>query len=258
MLEDLMLVTLVTALRDKKKNYHVGLTKSAGLIKELVDKILHFLLNNKSAAEIWTFLESRFQHILPMSVTRIFCEAYNVKLLDCKDVMDYTGRYQVAFDKIQSLIGPNSWMSKKTVEMALQGSLLRHLGKDYLALVSAIETVWEDGNTNLSDIIFRVTRHAEINRGNAEDNADTPNTKVLAANIQRAPKGTCTTKECVERGVTTHYTDRCWILHPELRAKYSLRQMRTRGSNRNLRKANTPAENTETKREATGTPEIDS
>ena len=34
--------------------------------------------------------------------------------------------------------------------------------------------------------------------------------------------------------------------------------MQIRGSNRNLRKANTPAENTETKWEATGTPEIDS
>ena len=142
--------------------------------------------------------------------------------------------------------------------MALQGNLLRHLDKDYSALFLAIETVWEDENTNLSNIILRVTRHAEINIDNAEDNADTPNTKVLAANIQRAPKGTCTVKECVERGVTTHYTNRCWILHPKLRAKYSLCQMRTKGSNRNLRKANTPAENTETKREATGTPEIDS
>ena len=98
-------------------------------------------------------------------------------------------------------------MSKKTVEMALQESLLRHLGKDYLALVSVIETVWEDRNTNLSDIILRVTRHAKINRDNVEDNANTPNTKVLAANIQRTPKGTCTTKKCVEQGVTIQYTD---------------------------------------------------
>ena len=74
-------------------------------------------------------------------------------------------------------------MSKKTVEMALQRSLMHHLSKDYSALVSTIETVLEDGNTNLSNIILHVTHHAEINRDNAEDNADTPNTKVLAANI---------------------------------------------------------------------------
>ena len=74
-------------------------------------------------------------------------------------------------------------MSKKTVEIALQGSLLRHLGKDYSALVSAIKMVCEDGNTNLSNTILCITRHAEINKNNADDNADTPNTKVLAANI---------------------------------------------------------------------------
>ena len=255
-MEDLGPATFVATFRDEKKDYHVGLTKSAGLIKELVNKNLHLFLNNKSAVEMWTFLENRFQYILPMSVTRFFCETCNVKLSDCKDVIDYTGRYQVAFDKIQSLIGPNSWMSKKTAEIALQGSLLRHLGKDYSALVSAIKMVWEDGNINLNDIIFRVTRHAKINRGNTEDNEDTSNTKVLAANIQQAPKGTCITKEYVERGVTIHYTDQCWIPHPELRAKYSLCQMQTRGLNQNLRKANTPAENTEIKRETTSIPEI--
>ncbi len=87
-------------------------------------------------------------------------------------------------------------MSKKTVEMALQRSLLRHLGKDYLALVSAIETVWKDKTTDLSDMILRVTRHAKINRGNEKDSI--PNAKVLAANIYRAPKGTYITKECME------------------------------------------------------------
>lgn len=161
---DIRPATLVAALRDEKKDYLFGLSKSAGLIKELVDKSLHPLLNDKSAAEMWTFLENRFQHISPMSVTRIFCEACNIKLSDCKDVMDYTGRYQVAFDKIQSLITKDSWMSKRTVEMALQGSLLRHLGRDYSALAPAIETVWRDETTDLGDTILRVIRHAEITK----------------------------------------------------------------------------------------------
>lgn len=94
----------MVALRDEKKDYHVGLTKSASLIKELVDKSIHPLLNNKSAAQIWTFLENRFQHMSFMSVTKIFSKACNIKLSDCKDVIDYTSCYQVAFNKIQSLI----------------------------------------------------------------------------------------------------------------------------------------------------------
>lgn len=54
-----------------------------------------------------------------MSVTRIFSDALNTKLSDCKDIMDYTSRYQVAFDKILSLLNEDLWMSKKTVEMTL-------------------------------------------------------------------------------------------------------------------------------------------
>lgn len=145
-------------------------------------------------------------------------------------------------------------MFKKTIEITLQGSLLYHLGRDYVALVSAIETNWKEETTDLADTILRVIKQAEINKGNDKDNADV---KVLAANIHRAPKRTCTTKECVERGVTTHYTNRCWVLHPELHAKYSLRQMQPKGLNRNLKKINTPAELVE-KREEILTSEIDS
>lgn len=86
---NLRLATLVAALRDKKKDYLIDLTKSAGLIKEFVDKSLHPLLNNKNAAEIWTFLKNRFQYISLISVTRIFCKTCSMKLSDCKDVMDY-------------------------------------------------------------------------------------------------------------------------------------------------------------------------
>lgn len=89
-----------------------------------------------------------------MSVTRMFLDACSVRLSDWKDVIDYTSRYQIAFDKLLSLINEDSWMSRKTIEMALQGSLLRHLGKDYSALVSAIETAWKDETTDLADTIL--------------------------------------------------------------------------------------------------------
>ena len=49
---DLRPSTLVSALRDEKKDHLTALTKSAGLIKELVDKSLYLLLNNKTAAEM--------------------------------------------------------------------------------------------------------------------------------------------------------------------------------------------------------------
>lgn len=251
---DLRPATLVAALRAEKKDHLAALTKSAGLIKELVDKSLHSLLHNKTAAEMWTILKDRFHHISPMSIGRIFVDACNVKLSECKDVIDYTSRYQIAFDKLISLISEDSWMSKKSIEMTLQGSLLRHLGKDYSALVSAIETSWTEENTDLAETILRIIRHAEINKGNMEDSAE--NTKVLATRVPQAPKGTCTTQECIDRGITTHFPDRCWIKHPELRAKYSLCHMRTKGSNRSLKKAATPTEPEQ--KGAPSVPEIDS
>lgn len=116
---DLRPSTLVSALRDEKKDYLTGLTKSAGIIQELVNKNLHALLNGKTAQEMWAILEARFHHISPMSVTRIFSDACTVKLSDCKDIIDYTSRYQVAFDKIISLTTEDGWMSRRTVEMTL-------------------------------------------------------------------------------------------------------------------------------------------
>ncbi len=122
--EDLRPSMLAAALRDEKKNYLIALTKSAGIIQELVDKNLHPLLHNKTTAEMWTILQDRFHQISPMSVSRVFVDACNVKLSDCKDVVDYTSRYQIAFDKLLSLITEESWMPRKSIEMTLQGSLL--------------------------------------------------------------------------------------------------------------------------------------
>lgn len=53
MIEDLTSAILIAAFRDKKKNYHIGLIKIAGLIKKLVDKNLHLLLNDKNTFKMW-------------------------------------------------------------------------------------------------------------------------------------------------------------------------------------------------------------
>lgn len=139
-----------------------------------------------------------------MNVIKIFLDTYAVKLSDCTNVSDYTSHYQIAFDKLLKLLNNKLWISKKTIKMTLQESLLRHLGRDYAALVSAIKTSQKDEITDLANTIFQMIKHAKINKSNDKNNADV---KVLAANIHQAPKGTYITKECVERGATTHYTD---------------------------------------------------
>lgn len=50
MANNLKTTTLVFALRDEKKEQMFAMTKSVGLIKELVNKSLYLLLNDKSFA----------------------------------------------------------------------------------------------------------------------------------------------------------------------------------------------------------------
>lgn len=42
-----------------------------------------------------------------MTVSHVFFDSYNVKLLDCKNIIDCTSYYQITYDKIFSLIEEN-------------------------------------------------------------------------------------------------------------------------------------------------------
>lgn len=238
---DLRPSTLVSALRDEKKDHLSGLGKAASTIKDYVNASLHPILEGKTPPEMWTILEGRFHHISPMSIVAALTDGCIRKLSEYKNVVDYTNSYQLTLDKVASLTKAGSHMHLETAEMMLQANMLRNLGSEYSALVSAIQTEWKEENTNLSDTILRVIRYEKFIKETTVGGDKSQDTKALATGIHRAPKGTCTTPECVERGLTTHYNDRCWVKNPELRAKYALRQMRPRGSNRNLRKTNAQA-----------------
>lgn len=110
---------LAEALKEKKKNFLTALSKNAGLIKELVDKNLHLLLSEKSIAKIWTIFEKKFQYISSMSMTKIFLDTCAVKLFNYNNVIDYTSRYQIAFDKLLNLLNTKSWMFKKIIKITL-------------------------------------------------------------------------------------------------------------------------------------------
>lgn len=85
-------------------------------------------------------LKDQFHYIFPMSISSIFVDTYNIRLSECKDIIDYIDQYQITFNNFISLINKDLWMSKKNIKMTLQETLFRHLGKDYSALVSAIKT----------------------------------------------------------------------------------------------------------------------
>lgn len=52
MLANVILSTLISALKNKKKYHLIPLTNNAGLMKELDDNSFYQLLNNKSVAKI--------------------------------------------------------------------------------------------------------------------------------------------------------------------------------------------------------------
>lgn len=49
-----------------------------------------------------------------MSVTFMLTNAFNTKLLDCKNVIKYTSQYQILFNKIVSLLNKDLYMFKRT------------------------------------------------------------------------------------------------------------------------------------------------
>lgn len=57
---DLKTAILVFVLRDEKKEYNLALTKIVGLIKKLLDKSLHPLLDDKTFTKMWTILKDCF------------------------------------------------------------------------------------------------------------------------------------------------------------------------------------------------------
>lgn len=134
------LSTFVLALKDKKNDHLIALTKSVSLIKELFDKSFYLLLNKKTATKIQTPYKDKFKYISLISVTYLFTKAFNRKFSNCKNIIKYTSRYQIAFDKILNILNNDLQISKMMIEMTLQGSFLRHFGKNYLALMSVIET----------------------------------------------------------------------------------------------------------------------
>ena len=156
-------------------------------------------------------------------------------------MVDYTSKYQLTLNKVVSLISEGSHMHMKTIEMILQANILRNLGSEYSVLVSAIQTEWREQNTNLANTIFRAIWYEQFIKETVRDKKNLE-AKVLSTGVYRAPKGTWTTPECVERGLTSQYNDRYRVKTPESPAKYTLREMKPQGLNQNLRKATATAQ----------------
>ena len=215
--------------------------KAEGIIKNSVASKHQAAIEGKEAKEMWETLQTKFQYISPMSISRLILETTKLRLSDCTDIHEYCSKYQEAYDTVCGLIPTDSEIPAKGAEELLQAGLLTGMGNEYLGIVSMMETEWKMGNKNIAESTKKLIRFAEIRKENDQTpgQSGTPKQSALFTSkppkpSNRAPLGTCTNPDCIKKGNTQHYTDRCFLRYPEVRPKHSLHQMRTKGSRQNL------------------------
>ncbi len=138
------------------------MSKAAGIISKLVADQHQPIIKGRSPLEAWNILQERFQHINPMSTSRIIYEASTKNLSDFKNVHEYTSHYHSSFEKIVALLTDTSSYTRPSTEMYFQATILINIGTEYSALVSAIAKDWKNDNTNLAEAILQIIRHFEF------------------------------------------------------------------------------------------------
>ena len=159
-----------------------------------------------------------------MNNSRKILDTVKFKLSDCKDMHKYTSAHQEACDYVCSQTTVNSEMPTKGASMILQTALLMNMGAEYAGIVSTIESEWKNGTANLKSTILRLIKFEAIWKGSSKVTEESNKATVLLFSSNspkprslRAPKDTCTNPECIEKGITTHFTKHCFLKHPELR-----------------------------------------
>lgn len=237
---------LYTALTTEIKEHRAALKKAEGIIKNSVAQKRQAQLEGKTAKEMWEGLKAKFQHISPMTISRLLLDTTRIQLSECSNMHEYGSKYQEAYDAICNMIPGDCELSAKGAATILQAGLLTGMGDEYSSLVSSMGSEWVSGKTDLTSSILRLTRFAEIRKENAKTGGPAQASALLTAQPapktggNRAPPGTCTFPDCIKKALTTDYPDRCFLKFPELRselrAKCTLQQMKPKGSNPNLRK----------------------
>lgn len=131
------------------------------------------------------------------------------KLSELQGVIEFTSSYQAAFDKVASLISETSPYSRRSVEAYFQATMLMSSENEYSNPVTIIHKDWQDDNTTLPETILQIIRYFEFMKGSTQDQVLLISTKISSTTTQRATEGSCPNPECVEKGLTTHYSDCC-------------------------------------------------
>ena len=121
-----------------EEKYDLAMSKAAGILSKIVLDQHQPIIKGKSLQEVWNTLQKCFQHINPMSTSRLIYEATTKRLSDFKNIHKYISHYQAAFDKVVSLLTEIFSYTRQIIEMYFQATMLMNIGIEYLALVSTI------------------------------------------------------------------------------------------------------------------------
>lgn len=132
-----------------EKQYDLAMSKAASILSKLVSDQHRPIIESKTPEEVYSILQQIFQHINPISISRVIHNATDKKLGDLKDMYKYTSSYQAAFNKVVGFMTKSSHYTRISTELYFQTTILLNIGTKYSALVSVILKDWKDKTTNL-------------------------------------------------------------------------------------------------------------
>ncbi len=154
--------TLYTTLTTELKEYQAALKKAEGVIKNSVANKYQPTLDEKTAQEMWETLKAKFQHISPMSISRLIPDTTKIQLSDCTDIHNYCEKYQETYDAVFSLIRDKCKLLAKDAQMLIKASLLTGMGDEYSSLISTMEAEWKEKESDLAKSILRLIRFSNL------------------------------------------------------------------------------------------------
>ena len=230
---------IVKNMQDAIKVQHKEKSQAKGIIQNQVHASHNNLIANKEAHEMWSILKNRFQDLSPAGAIRILHQMGKKSMTDYSSAREYCGAFETALDKISGMLSSDSTINAKAAETVLNGYMLMNVSPEYHPLVTQLQDSWVAKEVELAKSSKAIVNYALMKDKPKAMVASIPKRK--QSNKESTPyKGEiCTNPECIKKGLTHHATDKCWILHPELRPA---KRIKTTTTNVESQKTETPKE----------------
>lgn len=185
----------------------------------------YLILEGKNTQEIWTTLKDCFQYVFSISTSRILLKMAKNKLLDQKNIYEYTSTYQAAYDQICDLTTENLDLFTKKASILLQAAILFNMGNEYTEIISIIKSEQKNVIIDLESTIFWLVKYEIIGKENEATSTEQCVKTVILLFLTKpaklenfqALKRSCTNLECVQKNINgSHYTNYCFLKYPEL------------------------------------------